>query len=157
MRLRIAVIGVVLCFLFLALGNGRASARECDLQTIQDKVDTHFSESNDYRKQSLRNIAYVRNEKNGAYYALLYDTEGTTHRERNKGFIKLTTFLCRPVMMTIQPVPGKAIKHELNKKAKTPKNIQVNDNFKKAQLHALVGMYQRSGKPPPKVKERNPK
>ena len=145
-------------FLLVFLGVSgvpEAVARECDLQAIQDKVDAHFSESKDSYKRSLRNIAHTRNEKNGTYYAFLYDTQGTTHRERNKGYIKMAMFFCSPVMMTVRPVPDiKTIKAELNKEAKVVKNIQINDNFEKAQRYALFPRLYRDK--PLKVIERNP-
>ena len=121
----------ILMVLVLCLGTHYAEARKCDLQTLQDKVDNHLSDSTPFKS-----IAVAHNMKKGIYYFYLYNPDEAKPSNRNMGFRKMALFLCRPVMKSITPVTQ--VRDRIIKAG--VENFQLNYNFRRSRNRALLGM-----------------
>ncbi len=110
-----------------------AEARKCDLQVLQDKVNSHLSDS---IAPPLKGIAFAYNMKNGVYYFYAYDPAERLPSARNIGFRKMALFLCRPVMVSITSITGDELDKEIRQAGIN--NLQVNYNFRKSRLKVLM-------------------
>ena len=81
-KLRIAVLGIVLSFLFLVLGSS-ATARECDLGVVQAHINRKIPE--------LKTSVLAYNKKIEESYVLAVYKDG-----RGKGLLAIPLYRCRP-------------------------------------------------------------